>query len=170
MNILDELDEQQQTEKILKDFLLLVSEKSDNKDDVVGCQAFIYSTKDGTPFYMGADSQGFIKDKETGKSKLFKLREIAGLLLSVIPGVLESINERITDFLKRISVDYKIEQGNVCVSITTEFTTLQDIRLMIYDKDIPKISKGEINMKYVFPEETEEKTEIEKTENEETTT
>ena len=154
MIIFDEIDERKQTEKILKDFLLLVSESSNNKDDVVRCQAFIYSTKDGTPFYMGADSQGFIKDKETGKSKLFKQREIVGLFLSTIQNVLDRINERITDLLKRISVDYKIEQGNICVSITTDFTTLQDIKFTIYDKTVVK---GTIGMNYIFPKESEKK-------------
>lgn len=154
---LNYLEKRQQTQDILKEFLLLVSEYSVNKNDVVGCQALIYSNEQEQPLFLGADSDGFIKDKK-GVVKNFKLREIVGLTLLFMPGVIEAINEELVLLLKKVATDFKIEQKNVIIVITTEFTTIQDIQISVFDK---KEKRGNIDMVYIFPEPKEEE-EIEK--------
>lgn len=145
------LEKRQQTKDILKEFLLLVSEYSVNKNDVVGCQALIYSNEKGQSLYLGADSEGFVKDKK-GIVKNFKLQEIVGLVLSLMPGVVEAIEEELETLLKKVEEDFKIEQKNVIIIITTDYTTIQDIQISVFDKTE---KKGNIDMVYIFPEPKE---------------
>lgn len=147
---MNEFKKREKTKEILKDFLSLVAEDASDKNNVVKCQALIYSNEKGNAQYFGSDENGLIYDKNNN-IKVYKLRQIVGLLLTFDTNVLSSIQETIEILLKKVSKDFNIEQKNVIISITTndKKNNVENINITVCEKNVVKQN---IDMNYIFPE------------------